>query len=203
MGERTEFAGSLAAELLGAAGALLVATRTWQSVRILRPRPLADQFLAVSGRTLNAAPTALALVALAGVVAVVASRGLVRRAVGLVVAASGVALVAYSLLGSGAISVARAQSLARAKHSAQVALGWQVHTHPAWPVLSAVSGGLVVVAGVAVLLRGHRWGGLSARYDAPSAAASQTRGDAALWNALDRGDDPTASGSPSATRPVD
>jgi uncharacterized membrane protein (TIGR02234 family) len=57
----------------------------------------------------------------------------------------------------------------------------------------------VIVAGVLVALRGHRWGAMSAKYQPPSArtmtdedaARARARADASMWSALDRGDDPT------------
>ena len=72
----------------------------------------------------------------------------------------------------------------------------QVTVHPLWPWLSASCGLLVAVAGLLIGARGHAWAGLSARYDAAPADSSPPQpGDVALWNALDRGDDPTAPGA--------
>jgi uncharacterized membrane protein (TIGR02234 family) len=65
-------------------------------------------------------------------------------------------------------------------------------------VLSAVGGVLVLTAGVLVAWHGGRWGAMSARYERPAGAGvedaerSRARADAALWTALERGDDPTA-----------
>src|SRR4051812_39543684 len=87
------FAAALLLDLVGAAGALLVATRHWQTITTPRPAPLHDDVLGLSGRTVDAAPTALALVALAGVVAVLATRGVVRRVVGGVLTLAGLALL--------------------------------------------------------------------------------------------------------------
>ena len=52
-----------------------------------------DDMLPVTGRTVDAAPTAMALVALAGVVAVIATRGVARRVVGAVIALAGAGIV--------------------------------------------------------------------------------------------------------------
>ena len=68
-----------------------------------------------------------------------------------------------------------------------------------------LSGLLSAISGVLVASRGHRWGGMSAKYDAPvddgtaadrqdsaeDAERARLRADASLWSALDRGDDPT------------
>jgi uncharacterized membrane protein (TIGR02234 family) len=74
-----EYGAALVLDLVGSAGALLIAARSWQHVVTPRPAPLGRDVLALSGRTVDSAPTALALVALAGVVAVIATRGSLRR----------------------------------------------------------------------------------------------------------------------------
>jgi uncharacterized membrane protein (TIGR02234 family) len=68
-----------------------------------------------------------------------------------------------------------------------------VAVHAVWPVLSAICGVLVVAAGVLIAVRGHRWQGMSARYEAqPARADNPVKAAAALWSALDRGEDPTS-----------
>lgn len=203
MRERAEFAGALLLQLLGAAGALLIAGRTWQTAITPRPRPFRDDVLHLSGRTVDAAPTALALVALAGVVAVIATRGWARRVVGALVALAGALLVWRSVGGLTAISQSRAHALVASRHSGiEIAAASHLGVHGVWPWLSAVCGVLILVAGVLVAWRGHRWRGMSAKYEPPSgppdpeeAARARVRADASLWSALDRGDDPTAEGS--------
>jgi uncharacterized membrane protein (TIGR02234 family) len=202
MRSRAEFTLALVLDLLGAAGALLIARRTWQTARTPRPRPLADDVLSISGHTLDTATTALGLVALAGVVAVIATRGVARRAVGVLLALAGALLVWRSLSGLTALSTARIRSLVQAKHSAvgvDATFRPQVTVHAGWPVLSAVCAVLVLVAGVLIALRGQRWGTMSRRYEAPSGPATadaesvaRARADASMWTALDRGADPTA-----------
>jgi uncharacterized membrane protein (TIGR02234 family) len=200
---RIEFAAALLLELIGAAGALLISGRTWQSVLTPRPLPLPDDLLHVSGRTLDTAPTALALVALAGVVAVLATRGWVRRGVGAVIALAGAALVWRSWVGAAAVSAARARALVIEQHpqvNTSASTVEQVSTHAQWPVLSALCGVLIVVAGAVIAWRGARWAAMSAKYDAPSRQgaapddqAARAREHASLWRALDHGDDPTQS----------
>jgi uncharacterized membrane protein (TIGR02234 family) len=199
MRDRGEFAGALLLQLLGAAGALLLATRHWQTITTPRPRPFRDDVLSVTGRTADAAPTALALVALAGVIAVIATRGVVRRLIGIVVAFAGAALVWRSLAALGAVSQSRARSLVESKHSgAEVGAAARIDVHAVWPVLSVCCGALLLIAGVLVVWRGHRWGAMSAKYDRPAGGGAgedeqqaRARADASLWSALDRGVDPT------------
>ncbi|MGW4798927.1 Trp biosynthesis-associated membrane protein [Nonomuraea sp. NPDC004297] len=47
--------------------------------------------------------------------------------------------------------------------------------------------------GVVAIVRGPGWAGMSARYerDPAQGAQAQVKDDKALWDALDRGDDPT------------
>jgi uncharacterized membrane protein (TIGR02234 family) len=191
---RRESAAALLLDLLGAGLALLVSTRTWQSVVIERPG-LVPVHLGVHGRAVDGSVTALAVAALASVVAVLATRGVLRRAVGALVLLVGAATVWRSLHALSAISTARARSLAAQHHAVASATAHaRVHVTPAWPWTSALAGLLIVLAGSLVALRGHRWQAMSARYEAPAAEDERTRAraDLSMWKALDRGEDPTS-----------
>ncbi len=202
MGRRTELVGALVLDLIGAVGALLIARRDWQTALTPRARPFADDVLALSGYTLDTAATAFGLVALAGVVAVLATRNVARRVVGGVLALAGGLLVWRSLTGLAAIGPVRARALVQAKHSGvsvDVTVVPRLTVHTQWAFLSAVCGLLVCGSGLVVAARGHRWAAMSARYEAPSAAhpsaediaATRARADASMWTALDHGTDPT------------
>jgi uncharacterized membrane protein (TIGR02234 family) len=183
---------ALLLDVLGAAGALLVATRHWQTISTPRPAPLHEDVLQVGGRSVDAAPTALALVALAGVVAVLATRGVARRVVGAVLAAAGAALVWRAVASAGALGTAQARALVTSRHSTVDPSGVvpRVVVHGVWPALTGCCGVLVLLAGVLIAWRGHRWRAMSARYESRP-ASSERPGAATLWNALDRGEDPT------------
>jgi uncharacterized membrane protein (TIGR02234 family) len=161
------FAGALLLDALGGGGALLIAVRPWQSVQTPRAAPRPPDVLELTGRTVDGAPTALALVAVAGVVAVLATRGVVRRSVGVVVMAVGVGLIWRSVVDADAISVGRARALVADRHPTVDLTGVrpEVISHPVWAALSAVCGGLVVLAGALIAWRGHRWQVMSSRYD--------------------------------------
>jgi uncharacterized membrane protein (TIGR02234 family) len=185
---------ALALDLVGAAAALLIASRHWQTITTDRPAPRANDVLHITGRTVDSAPTALALVALAGVVAVLATRGIVRRVVGAVLALAGAALVWRSITAAGAVSTERARTLVRERHVTVDLTGVTPHiaTSTVWPVLSAACGALVLVAGLLVAWRGHEWLAMSARYEAPAdPARDEARASTTMWSALDRGEDPT------------
>jgi len=202
---RGEFVIALVADLLGAAAALLVCGRAWQTVLAPRQRPLADDILHVRGRTLEPAVAALAIVALVGVLAVLATKGVVRRVVGALIAVVGVGLVWRASAGLHAVTDDRARSLVTSAHTGVGLVPGRaisVSVQDVWPVLVLVSGLLVTAAGMLVAARGHTWTGLSSRYDAPTAGAKaeQERSDIGMWNALDRGDDPTAAGTEPPSR---
>jgi hypothetical protein len=60
--------------------------------------------------------------------------------------------------------------------------------HQVWPTVGLVGAALAALGGLVLLLRAGDWPtGLSARYEAPAAAATSDD----PWRALDRGDDPT------------
>jgi uncharacterized membrane protein (TIGR02234 family) len=193
MRRHVRFALVLLMDVLAAGAALLLATQHWQTITTARPAPLHDDVLQVSGRTVDAAPTALALVALAGVVAVLATRGSVRRVVGVVLALAGLGLI-WRAAAAGAVSTSRARALV-ADHHPTVDMSRatpHVVTHPLWAALTIGCGVLVALAGAALAMWGHRWLVMSARYDAaPSRPADPAKAAASLWSALDRGEDPT------------
>jgi len=206
---RGALVGTLALDLLGAAGALLIALRTWQTVDTPRPQPFHDDVLDVTGRTVDNAPTAFALVALAGVVALLATRGFARRIVGLVLVLAGAGLAWRAVASSSAMSVARARSLVAQHHQTVDTSSVTPHvtTHAAWPWLTAVCAVAIVVAGLLAVWRGHKWASLSSRYERSGARSAADTGEGpesdedvekeraraatTLWNALDQGDDPT------------
>jgi uncharacterized membrane protein (TIGR02234 family) len=201
MSTRVQFLLALALDVVGTATVLLVATRDWQTIDTPRYAAyLPDDTLQVTGRTVDAAPTAMALVALAGAIAVIATRGMARRIIGAVVAVAGLGIVWRGISATTALSVSRARDLVRDQHptAASTTAVPHVSTHNGWAVLTVAGAVLVVVAGVLVAMFGARWTSMSARYETPAAqedpdarTAERARADAAMWTALDRGDDPT------------
>jgi uncharacterized membrane protein (TIGR02234 family) len=196
------FAIALVGLAIGGAAALLAASRPWLTIIAPRDRPLADDVLDVTGRTLYPAVTGLALVALAGVVGVLATRGTARRIVGVVLVLTGGGLCWQAVRGLWAVSAGPARGLLRdARNGVGLApdrsLG--VAVHAGWPIVAALGGVVVILAGALTAVRGPTWRGLSRRYDAPEPGALT---DATLWTALDRGADPTSDG-PSPADPVD
>jgi uncharacterized membrane protein (TIGR02234 family) len=198
---RARFGAVLGLVLLGGAGALLTSGRAWQTVTATRPRPFAEAVVDVSGRTIEPAVAALAVVALAAVVAVLATRGLARRVVGALLGCAAVGLGWAAAAGLRPVSAARARSLITESHTGaglDPTRPPQVAVHVTWPILALVCAMAVLVASVAIVVWGHRWVGLSGRYEAPVRADPQ-RTSATLWADLDQGHDPTSESRPSAS----
>ncbi|RKT56819.1 tryptophan-associated transmembrane protein [Saccharothrix australiensis] len=106
----------------------------------------------------------LALLCLAAIAAVVALGGRLRRALGVLVAAAGGTAAFLGLSTAGA---------------------------PAGRGLAALAGALVLGAGAVLVVRGPAMPGLGGGYRTPGAARRAADPERELWNALERGDDPT------------
>ncbi len=160
----------------------------------------------LSGREVAPVVPAVALVALAGAVALTLGRRVGRRVAGLllvVAGASGAAAaleVARSPASSAQGMVARAVGTATAGSFQAVGTGW--------PWVGGAGAALVVVGGAVAVFRARAWGpaqgGASSRYETgpagPAAAVrplDPRRDPGAAWDALTLGQDPTrpASGS--------
>lgn len=148
-------------------------------------RPAGTSFVtvhaSVTGHAVAAVVEAVALLALVAAVAVPATRRRGRVVAGLLVLAGGVAGVVGSVASRG-----------DARRHVRDALpsGASVVGDPWWVV--AVVGSLLLAAvGAILVVRGPRWSALSSRYE-PPAKRSALSGDAGTWDALDRGEDPTA-----------
>ncbi|HET6529941.1 MAG TPA: Trp biosynthesis-associated membrane protein [Actinoplanes sp.] len=215
--------------LAGAGLALFGATRVW-SVQVT-PRPgLSDLRTSATGADAQPWLVALALIALAGAGALLATRGPVRRGLGLLIMVIGAGLAVVAVVGRTGIDPGEAGAGATV-----------------WPVACVLGAALVALAGLGAARHGHRWPVMGARYErrpvpwpadrpadhsepSPAAGRDAETGNAggggphaadrdtggggaagddgggaglraagaapvdnrALWDALDRGDDPTA-----------
>ncbi|MFY1616719.1 Trp biosynthesis-associated membrane protein [Micromonospora sp. WMMD736] len=171
--------------LAGAGLALWMATRGWSVELTVRPAPLPPVREARSGAALLPWLPALAVVALAGGGAVLATRGRVRQLLGVLLAALGLAVSA----GAGYGLVADLDGVVSRQ----------------WPALCLVGGLLVAVGGGWTALRGGGWPAMGARYERPTRTVTESRPSTPAapgplagrrtteaWDALDRGEDPTA-----------
>ena len=195
--------------LAGAGLALYAATRVW-SLHVVTRSGLPDLRTARTGAEQAPVLVGLALVALAGAGALLATRGRVRRMLGGLLVLAGTGVAAAAVLGRAGLDAGRAGAGATV-----------------WPAACVLGGAMIVAAGVAAARHGHRWPAMGSRYErgrvpppreepaattGPLPPAGHTlphtprdrsaypdRSDGvqapvdtrAAWDALDRGDDPT------------
>ncbi len=209
-----EYALVLGAAAAGSGLALLSVRQGWAHVVTAPPAPLPGSTVAVSGQDLVPVAGALAVASLAGVAAVIATRGLARRLVGVFLAAAGALVV---LLVSARVSTADVLASARGAAVSQAGsatagggpggassavpgggtpgVGATAHvlmvSFP-WRPLAVVGGLVVLAAGILVAWRGPRWPAMSSRYSRTGGGEPQPVADSAtLWESLSRGIDPT------------
>ena len=178
-----------AAVLLCLVGAFLVlvgAGRDWAVVDVAGTGLLPSRRVGVAGSDLAGGVRALGLVGLAGVVALAATRRWGRVVVGVLLALVGLGVLALVAGTDLAAEAVRSVPVAQAGGPAE-------GVRPTgWRAVTGAGGLLLAAAGALVAVRGRRWAGLGRRYDAPAARpAAVPTGPAQLWDALDRGEDPT------------
>lgn len=179
----------LALMTLGAGLGFVSAARPWAVASI--PDLVAAQTLRVSGGEAAGAVPAVALVALAGAVAVLTTRRAGQAVTGALLALAGAAAASVSVgvLRAPESAVAAAVTAATGRAGAAGVTAQLT----AWPWAGVSSGILVAVGGCIALLRARAWAGLSARYETPSTTASKGLDDdpGLTWDLLSRGEDPT------------
>jgi hypothetical protein len=159
---------ALAVTVIGAGVALLAGARAWETVSIARPAPLPPATVTHSGNSLLPWMPALALVGLAGAGAILATRGVGRRIVGIIIALAGVGVIVAAVRGFAYTA--------------------------GWPVLALVGGLGIVFGGIEAVRRGATWPAMGARYDRAGAAPvakERPVTEVTMWDDLDRGVDPT------------
>jgi uncharacterized membrane protein (TIGR02234 family) len=190
----------LLAALLCVAGSFLVLVgtgRAWVLVTAGGGALLPAREVGVTGADLSPGLQALGLVGLAGVLALAASRGRGRTVVGLLVLAVGAGVLAVvvvlQLAGAGLGGRALVTDRVREAGGAQ----GEAFDLTAWPLVTGLGGLLLLLAGLLVAARGRRWAALGRRYEAPAARQPEPQApERELWEALDRGEDPTGAQDP-------
>ena len=201
---RRGYAVALVLLVVGGALLLLAYGQVWVSVTVSDPG-LPSLHVDLSGRDLQPEGTAAALVALAGVAAVVATRRTGRLVSGAVLVVVGLAVAART------VQFGLTHS-ARPGYGDTVASIVAERTGVGTPQLTAAAtpwwlvgllGALVVVAGGAVvLLRSASWPEMGRRYERGTGESAGGAEDAAprpaesAWEQLDRGIDPTEDRAP-------
>jgi uncharacterized membrane protein (TIGR02234 family) len=198
---------SVVAVAVGGGLALLANSRTWDQITVPRAAPLGSLSVAVTGRTVVPGVTGLAVVALAGVVALLATRARARVVMGFVLIVAGALLAWQATTGFGAVSEQRGRELVADARTGVVLSGSQrlvISSSTQWPLLALVGAVIVIGGGVLVAVRGTGWASMSSRYEAPGAAvepvreepgadpeAVRAKADLAMWQSMERGEDPT------------
>jgi uncharacterized membrane protein (TIGR02234 family) len=193
MGNRRELLIAALLCLAGAGLAVFAAGRTWAEVA--RGESIVAQApLALTGGDLSGVST-LGWVGMAGLAALLATSGWLRRALGVLFVLLGAGIVTLSFTSVADKNLFKAAVDHHAFLASRADLSAVVSY--AWPWVSAAGGVLLALAGVITLVRGGRWPGMSARYDSANAAPKKVRDDpAGLWKSLDRGEDPTREDPP-------
>ncbi len=202
---KRQYGYALLAGAVGAGLILLALRAQWAQAVFTPQKPLTAEVVSVSGNDLVPLAEALALAALAGLVAVIATRGVARRAVGALLALFGAgagAAVLTTVTDATVVSVAAGKvaspesaalsgtaagsTTSGASGNGALVLsnsaGHAIMSGAPWQAAVIVGALLIFAAGLATALRGQDWPVMSARYDAPGA-----RGAAASGGATDQG----------------
>jgi uncharacterized membrane protein (TIGR02234 family) len=195
---KREYGIALLAGAVGAGLVLLAVRQRWAQAVFTPPKPLSQQVIGVSGTDLVPLAGALALAALAGLAAVIATRGVLRRAAGVLLALFGAgAGAAVTTRVTAATVVSVAASHVASPESAAVSgaagsttggssgggaalvltgTGHAVMSGTVWQVAVLAGALLIFAAGLATVLRGQQWPVMSARYDLPQRRTDGTAG---------------------------
>jgi uncharacterized membrane protein (TIGR02234 family) len=201
---KRQYGYTLLAGAVGAGLALLALRAQWAQAVFTPQKPLTAEVVNVSGNDLVPLAGGLALAALAGLIAVIATRGVVRRAVGVLLALFGAGagaavlttVTAATVLSvaagqvaspeSAALSGAAGSTTSGSSGSGAVVVGgtpgYAIMTGTPWHVAVIIGALLIFAAGLTTALRGQDWPVMSARYDAPGG-----RGTAATGGSAGRG----------------
>ncbi|OZM70471.1 hypothetical protein CFN78_25260 [Amycolatopsis antarctica] len=161
---------------------LLGAAALWGSSRLAWTAQLRDE--GVRGQILTAVPGAdhvpalvpYALVALAAIAGVLASRGAPRRLLGAVVVVAGL------LPGFEAVRTSVRDGLADGAPVAEILAGRG---------LGLAGGLLIVLGGIVTVVAGARMPGMGGKYAAPGTKKAAPDPEKGMWDALSEGRDPT------------
>lgn len=200
---RRELTASVLASAAAGGLGLFAGAQTWATLSADRPAPLPPFTGVLAGSTHAPVVPAAALVLLAAALVLPAVRGSGRVTVGALMAVSGAALVwsGWRALAGGLAQSAAAVPVVVGTPSAEISA--------VWPVTTALAGVLGTVAGLLVILRSRHWPAMGRRYEqappdpAPVRQLTDEERAELVWNALDRGEDPTDPAPPGpGRRPV-
>jgi uncharacterized membrane protein (TIGR02234 family) len=209
---KREYGYALLTGAVGAGLVLLALRAQWAQAVFTPQKPLTAEVVNVSGNDLVPLAGGLALAALAGLIAVIATRGVVRRAVGVLLALFGAGagaavlttVTAATVLSVAAGQVASPESAALSGTAGSTtsggssgsgavvvsgAAGHAIMTGSPWHVAVIIGALLIFAAGLVTAMRGQDWPVMSARYDAPGTRAATPAGAASAGPAGARATD--------------
>jgi len=198
---RREYSLALLAGAVGAGLIWLALRERWAQAVFTQPKPLPQQTVSVSGADLVPLAGALALAGLACLAAIIATRGVWRRAAGVLLALFGAgagAAVTAGVTAASVVSVAAGhvgspESAAMSgtaagsttggssSGSALVVAGSAGHAiigGASWRAVVIVGALLIFAAGLATVLRGADWPVMSSRYELPQKRPAAETGEA-------------------------
>ncbi len=184
---------------IGAALLFLGFSQVWATA-VVRQEGLPSLTFELKGREIQPAGSAAAILALAGIAGLVATRRFGRAVTGVLLVGEGL-LAAGGALWFGLGAGNRADVVRLVSEKAGIDVDPALSITPWWLVV-VVGGALLVVAGLAAAFRGSRWPVMGRRYerspetDAAAAATGATgvsagAAAASAWDQLDQGVDPT------------
>ena len=168
--------------VLSGAVALFAVGRVWLHYTVPRTG-LADLSSAATGHATAGAAGTLALVVLAGVVVLPATRGVGRRIAGVLIALSGVGIGYLAVL-----TIAFTTDQLGAPEANTYTDGRAT----AWPWIALVAGVVAVATGVFAAIASGGWPAMGRRYESTGSANRGPVAETSIWDRLDEGDDPTA-----------
>ena len=181
MSPRREYAFSIGLILFGAVLVLVSSGRTWATGEVATAGgSTASATLRVTGNDAAGGAVGMALLAAAGIAALVATRGRLRRIVAIVIVVTGVSIVLNAVL-SGLTGVL--DEAARKSAGVTSAHATAVETTIA-PWICVLGGLLIIAGGVLAVVHGAAWPAMGSRYERAPATLDP-------WSALDQGIDPT------------
>jgi uncharacterized membrane protein (TIGR02234 family) len=196
---RREYSLALLAGAVGAGLIWLALRAQWAQAVFTQPKPLPQQTVGVSGAALSPLAGALAIAALACLAAVIATRGVWRKGVGVLLALFGAgagAAVTAAVSASSVVNTAKSQvgSPGAAAMSGTAPGSTTSGTSSGTPMVVAGSVGhavlsgtewrfavmagalLIVAAGLLTLMHGQDWPVMSSRYELPQRRATSEAG---------------------------
>jgi len=176
--------------------------RTWSSTR-LTESGLPSLLVQLTGRDLQPAGAATAILGLAAIAGLVATRRVGRILSGIVLIVVGL-LDAFLALrfGLGERSAIVAAVSERAGRDLDPDVVRAATSSSAWWLAAALGGMCFIIAGLLALTQSSVWPTLGSRYERGEQPSGQSVRPASAWDQLDEGIDPTLDGPASSTSAI-